>query len=455
MVKTVLVVTPYFPPVGGGGVQRITKFVRYLRDFDWNPIVLTIDQPAYSTFDPSLVSELPTDLPIYRVKAIQPTAFYFTLKRSRRLQATEITPTVTSPNLLRHNIYRMRTIGRRFFQLVLVPDDKVGWVPYARHAALKIIQKQHIDLIFTTCPPYSANMVGAYLTRRTGIPWVADFRDPFLGSDLVPIPTLLHHRFFQDLERHWVQHAARVVSVSPVMTRNFTERYPEIDRDKWVTVLNGYDEEDFNLIDIEPSQNLFLIRHIGTMYANASPDPDAFFRAIYELANADPDVKRFLRVEFIGAADAAWMGAARSGILKYGLQDMILLRDPVSHMEAVQAMLDSSILLMMLGEKSGSEFAIRAKMFEYLRAHRMILALAPKDGAMFDLLHSMDGVHFESPNDSSAIASTLKTWFTMWKQGTLPHPENIGHEMFGRRLLTKKLAQVFDEVVSEKGRNST
>lgn len=450
MAKTVLVVTPYFPPVGGGGVQRITKFVRYLPEFGWNPVVLTIDQPAYSMFDPLLVSELPMELPIHRVKAIQPTAFYFNLKRKKIIGATAATPNAVRSNPLKRISLTMRSIGRHFFQFVLIPDDKVGWVPYAQRAALKIIREQHIDLVFTTCPPYSANIIGDYLTRQTGIPWVADFRDPFLGSDLVPIPTKLHQRIFQRMELRWIQHAVRVISVSPIMTQNFAKRYPEINPEKWITILNGYDEEDFNLSETEPPHNLFLIRHIGTMYANASPDPDAFFRAIYELTNADPDIKQFLRVEFIGGSDAAWVSAVKSGISKYGLQEMIFLHAPVSHKEAVQMMVNSTILLMMLGEKAGAELAIRAKMFEYLHAHRMILALGPQNGAMFDLMHSMDGVHFKSPNDASAIASILMSWFRMWREGTLPRPENIGHNMFGRKALTERLAQVFDKVANEK-----
>ena len=174
MSKKFLVIAYYFPPLGGGGVQRTTKFVRYLPDFDWEPIVLTIDDPAYSIFDNSLLDELPPDLSVYRTKAFQPTKLYFKMKQRQTALDTP-SPSSSKKPALSLVSKRLRNLGVGILNWLLIPDDKIGWVPYALREAHKIIKHHQPSLIYTTSAPFSAHIIGARLAKLTGLPWVADF----------------------------------------------------------------------------------------------------------------------------------------------------------------------------------------------------------------------------------------------------------------------------------------
>ncbi len=446
MRRNVLVIAYYFPPLGGGGVQRTTKFVRYLSEFGWHPVVLSVKNPAYGAYDTALLSDIPADVPIYRAYALQPTALYFRQKRAAVLTSDQAPHSSGVAATLKRAV---RVVGRGVFAFTLFPDDKIGWVPFAIREASAILEKHPIDLIYSTSAPYSAHIIADRVARAARLPWVADFRDPFVGYETIPAPSPLHRRARQRLERHWVTAAKRVISVTPIMTRDFARRYPDIAAEKWRTILNGYDHKDFEDVPPYEAADTFDIRYVGTLHRSVSPDPTPLLHALHDVLSQDPGARQVLRLSFTGQIDATMLQLLQQAVARWNLGDIVSVHPPVTHDDAIRLMTTATVLLAMLDTKSGTELAIPAKCFEYLPAKRPILALSASRGITYDLLHTMDGMHFIDPDDWQQINAQINTWLAQWRLGTLPAPQNVGHQQFSRRQAAAQLADIFQEVVSE------
>jgi len=443
MSKKVLMIAYFFPPVGGGGVQRTAKFARYLPDFGWQPIILTVENAAYSTFDPSLLAELPPDLAVYRTRAFQPTALYFKMKQRQATSPAPAKPPSISPKAL----LRVRAAGRWLSQAVLFPDDKIGWVPYALRQAKQIIKTHQPDLIYSTSAPFSAHIIAERLARQTGLPWVADFRDPYVGDQWSARISPLHGYGRRWLEKKWVQRAQRVIVTSRPTQHDFARRYPHLPATHWETITNGYDEADFAQMHPAPESPFFTLVFVGSAYADANPHPQPLCAAIHALLSAQPDLRAVFRLQFVGSTDRAYRQLLAEAIAHYGLHDVVTFLPSVPHHAAVQSMCNASVLLLMRNTAGGAELVISGKTFEYLRAGRPILALLPQ-GAMQDLLRDVGRAAIFAPTDSAGIQKQLAHWLVQWRAGGLPSATD-DYQAYERRALCKRLATVLDEVTKK------
>jgi hypothetical protein len=449
----VLVIAYLFPPVGGGGVQRPTKFVRYLPNFGWEPIVLSVKKPAYATYDASLLDELPDNLVIKRAKAFDPTALYFKLKRSGKITDSvgNSSSTVAGHQLLKSTLKRtlnpIRLVGRWIVERIFVPDDKIGWVPFALKAARKLINTHQPDVIYTTSAPFSAHIVGARLSKTTGIPWIADFRDPFVTSVVSGPQTPFHHWVRRKLEKNWVHHAARILTTAEHTTEDFCQRYPDYPTSKWVTITNGYDEDDFKEIQVTLPE-VFTLRYVGSLYYKGYSSPDSLLYAIKLFLEDNPQARDQTRVVFTGRLDRTYAGYLENGIRRYELDGVVHVEEPVSHHEAVTRMCTASALLLILATTPGRELTLPGKVFEYLRSGRPILAPLAK-GQTWELLEGRDNVFLAQTDDSESIARHLKVLFGRWQQGKLPDQQQSDIETFERQSLTAQLAIILQELIEK------
>ncbi|KPL02135.1 MAG: hypothetical protein AMJ73_09210, partial [candidate division Zixibacteria bacterium SM1_73] len=202
--RKVLLITYYFPPMGMGGVQRTSKFAKYLPGFGWTPFVLTVKDVHYWAEDPSLLEELPPEVKVIRTGSFDPLRISFKLKSlfKKRKQRNKYVKESTAQ--------RSKLSSWLFF-----PDSKIGWVPFALLSGLNLIRKERIDLIFTTSPPPSLHLVGYLLKLLTGKPWVVDFRDPWTGYKFEIFPTRLHLFLKNQLVRLIIKNADRIISANP------------------------------------------------------------------------------------------------------------------------------------------------------------------------------------------------------------------------------------------------
>ena len=427
--KRLAYVAYFFPPTGGAGVQRTVKFVRYLPAHGWLPTVITVRAAHYWMNDPTLLSEIPASVSVERTGALTGSALLGWLAPARAAGEGN----VRRSGRLQHRL-------RRIAGWLTVPDPYVGWVPFATRAAARALR--HGGVLLTTSSPDSAHLVGLCLARRR-VPWVADFRDPWVRRMSLNPPTFLHRRLHQSLEGMVVRKASRIVTTSEATRQDFLLRYPGIGPRRIVVIPNGYDEEDFPREPPPPDES-FLVLHLGQLNPERPIMPlldclEAFIAQV-------PDARDRMRVEHLGPR----YREDEEAVTRRGLASIVRFRDPLPHREAVRRLLQARVLVLMEQESDRGSLILPGKTFEYLRARRPILGLLPR-GAAWDLITETRSGFCALPSDPVGAAAHLVRLFGAYRAGEAP-PLPVDDRFlqgFERRALAKRLSDLLDEVAAE------
>ncbi len=427
--KKVLIIAYYFPPLGMGGVQRATKFAKYLSSFGWKPFVLTVKDVEYLAKDPSLLEDLPPQVKVIRTESFDPLRISFVLKSffKKRKQKEK--------SVKRSTVEKSKLSSWLFF-----PDSKIGWIPFALLSGLKIIRKERVDLIFTTSPPPSLHLVGYFLKLLTGKPWVADFRDPWIGFHYEDYPTPFHLWLKNRLIGLITQNAKAIVSINEKITQRLVSLYPFIKNIK--TIPNGYDESDFNIPPFVKTDS-FIIAYLGTF----SPDhnPGHFLLGLRSLLDEKKALKEKIKLKHIGLC----MGIDLDGMIKkYDLSEVVERRGYLPHKEALAQLQDASVLLLTTSPSPEAEMISTSKLFEYMPLKKPILAIVPPNGAASQIVSALNLGKVVSPFDPVGIKQELFSFFSDWEKGSLSLNVDEGKiKMFSRKFLTSRLASLFDEII--------
>jgi glycosyltransferase involved in cell wall biosynthesis len=422
--KKVLIISYYFPPLGMGGVQRVTKFVKYLPAFGWKPYVLTVKDVEYIAKDRSLLNDLTDQARITRTGSFDPLRIQFLLKNIFGSRVEEVA---------RESLKKSGLLSWLFF-----PDNKVGWIPFALRKGLSICRREKIDLIFSTSPPPSAHLVALLIKRAAKIPWVADFRDPWIGYKLEKHPTSLHLHLKESLEKRIIINADKVVAANPVIKGELEKTNPR--EENFYLIDQGYDEEDFeNFRSATPEK--FTIGYLGTFSPDCNPEP--FFCALGDSISENLLPKEKIRLLHIGGSLHLNMKKLAQ---KYGLQEILEARGYISHKEALNHMGSASALLLVT---SDDPRVFPAKVFEYLRLGKPILGMVPQDSEMAKLLREMKAQAIVPPENGEGIKQAILASFKDFerKEKSYPLEEKI-LKRFERKELTSRLVSLFDEVIS-------
>ncbi|MEE8106621.1 MAG: glycosyltransferase [Planctomycetota bacterium] len=408
--KRVLMIAYHFPPVSGSsGVHRTLQFARYLRDHDWQPTVLTVHPRAYRETDDSQLEQVPDDVRVVRA---------FALDTSRHLSL----------------------FGRYPLKLAL-PDNWKTWAWGGTRAGLKIIARERPNVIWSTYPIATAHSIGLALHRKSGIPWVADFRDS-MTEDHYPTPRE-RWESYREIEGETVHTCTRAVFTTPGARRMYAERYPDITDDRWAVIQNGYDEEDFRSAEAlpapkrEPGAPLRLV-HAGILYPKER-DPSAFFDAV-KLVSDSADTPRFQVVLRATGHDEHHSRL----IAERGLDEVVRLEPPRPYREALCEMLHADGLL--LFQAANCNHQIPAKVYEYIRAARPVLALTDRAGDTASML-LQNGVESIAALDSvDEIESCLRAFL---KECETPREAGVDESVaqHSREGRTRELAALFAGVV--------
>ena len=431
--KKVLFVAYYFPPMGMGGVQRAVKFVKYLPEFGWEPVVLTVKDVRYYASDGSFLSEI-KGRKILRSESLDPLRMAFRLSNMRKNGTTE------------KSDCWMPTFWQRMFAnfspWFFLPDSKLLWIPRAFFLAQRYLRSHGVDLIFTTSPPHSAHLLGLWLKQRSGLPWIADFRDNWQSVPYENVPTAVHRMVNRGMARRVVKTADKIVTVSRPLTEELAA-LSDKSREDFETLFNGFDKADFQSV-LPRSLEKFTITYCGTL----SPilNPDVFLRGVNQAVQADPNVKVSLHVRFVGSVYGMDLNAM---VTHYGLNAMVEQVGYVSHRESIAYLLGADLLLLLIPEDAG-EGMVTGKLFEYLASGKPILAVAPKGEAERFVIKYGRGIVV--PHDANRIAAQLLRSFELWKRGDLKVtvPRWKGLEPLERRSQTKNLASLFDEAIQKR-----
>lgn len=416
--RQILMIAYYFPPFGGAGVQRSLKFVKYLPEFGWLPVVLSAKPAGHHLKDETLLAEIPTGVQVQRVDA---------LRLPLRLP------------------WRVRNLITRW---VLMVDEQVGWLPYALPAARRLLKAHDIRVIFTTSAPYSAHLIGYRLKQEFNLTWIADFRDPWIDNFNYAFPTLLHRRFAESLERRILSRADLVTVASETMRHTVLERYPQLAPDNVVTITNGFDPADFEgITPVSRDSRRFQITYTGSFYAKKLT-PDDFLQCLRRLIDQGQVDADRIQVNLIGNIGMH----AKKTIAELGLTGVVHAPGYVNHRKSISYLLAADLLLLILPDGAGSQAILTAKLFEYLAAQKPILAIAPPGEAAELITRAGAGV-VVPVGDSQSLIREIVNCYDQWEKGELRiNSDPTAWQIYNRRALTQKLAQKLDEHLARQGR---
>ncbi len=420
MNKKVLIITYYWPPAGGPGVQRVLKFAKYLPEFGWEPIILTVENGDYHATDESLLKDVPQNLKVHKIKAFSVLDLYKKiLGRKKAISSFELTK---SEGGLKFKI--IKWIRANLF----IPDARGGWKRAAVKRGLRIIREEKPEIIFTSSPPHSLQLIGLKLKRKTGVKWVADFRDPwtdaFWDKELPRLKII--QKLNLSIEKRVIGNADELITISNGCAQLLSKDSGK----KFKLLFNGYDDLDFNGI-IKSGSNKFRINYVGSI--SSKQNPINFFKSIQALPL---ETKELLEVNFYGSFDSEVIMKSREN------GNYTRFHSYISHDMAIKKMVDSEILLILIPENSKG--IITGKLFEYLATKNFILGIAPENNEIESLLTECSiGQVFGYNHD---LTDVLNERISQWKKGK----ENLVNidaiKKYSRRQITGDLSKTLNKV---------
>jgi hypothetical protein len=431
--KKVLVITYYWPPSGGPGVQRILKFVQYLPQFGWQPVVLTVKQGEYPELDPGLQAHVSADLEIHRTRTAEPYAFYRIFVTGGKFEKipTFVLTEQNDRNILKRAAAKIR--GNLF-----VPDAKIGWIPFAVRKAMDIISKDGIDLIFSTSPPQTVNLIAAKVSHKSGLRWVADMRDPW--TDIFYYHQLKRYRWARKLDQHLekssLSAAGSIITVSSHLKEVLENKNPV----NVEVIPNGFDEADFSDTVPEPSHK-FCILHTGHLAGNQNPE--VLWKVLSSLCSSNEQFRNFLQLEFYGSIHSR----INASLVEFNLQEYIRFNPYVSHDRIVEVMRGASLLYFVIPECSYSRGILTSKLFDYIGARRPVLGIGPPDGDAAAILNEVGSGSVFAYHDTDGVERRIAELFGEWqKHGITVASPSDNYLKYSRRYETGQLADIFNRI---------
>ncbi|MGO3182040.1 MAG: glycosyltransferase family 4 protein [Aequorivita sp.] len=419
--KRALIITYYWPPAGGPGVQRWLKFVKYFREFGVEPIVYAPENPNYPLVDDNFSSEIPLDIEIIKQSISEPYRFakLFSKKKTKQFSSGIISKKdVSAVEKL------MLYVRGNFF----IPDARVGWVKPSVKFLSKYITENPVDVIITTGPPHSLHLIGMELQKELNIKWIADFRDPWT--------TIHYHKSLRLNKESEMKHKALEASVlksadivtvtSPTTKKEFemiTERPIEV-------ITNGFDVSKNISFEMDTK---FSISHIGSLLSERNPQ--ILWKVLADICKENTSFKNDLLLKFAGAVSEE----VKQSIEDFGLNENCDFLGYVSHSEALKLQNESQVLLLVEIDSAETRAIIPGKLFEYLAAKRPIIALGPKESDIEGIIKETKTGKFFDYRDDNELKMELLLLYQQFKNGKL-EVVSEGIEKFSRRELTKQMA---------------
>lgn len=415
MSQKILIVAYHYPPVRvSSGIQRTLKFSAYLRDHGWEPLILTVSPRAYEQVSEDQMGEIPADLVVERA---------FGLDTSRHL-----------------------AIKGRYLRVMAQPDRWVSWWPMATWRGLQMIRRHRPAAIMATFPIATAHLIGLTLSRLTGVPLIADFRDAMTEPDYPRDP--LTWKVQRRLERAVVKHCKRAVFTTEGTLQMYAERFPDIPAARWAVIENGFDEENFRDAEagldrsrLAEAGRMVLV-HSGVLYPQER-DPRPFFTALRELRDAGTIDAGCLKVVLRATGSDDYY---RRLLAEFGIEELVSLEGTIPYREALREMLRADGLL--LFQAAICNHQIPAKLYEYARAGQPILALTDLAGNTAAHLRALGCADVADIADAQSIRRVLEDFLRRWRQGALSGISPDAAQTCSRRSRTAELAGLLDGIAT-------
>ena len=422
----VLIITYYWPPSGGSGVQRWLKFVKYLRNFNVEPVVYTVDNPKYAILDETLQGEIPTTVEVLKQPIKEPNnIFSFFGKKSKKTSAGFLD---ANPSLFGKMLQYIRA---NYF----IPDARKFWIKPSVQFLTEYLSDNKIDVIITTGPPHSLHLIGLQLKQKLAIKWIADFRDPWTDIDYfhqLPLTKKTIRKHYQ-LEEEVVSTADYVLVVGKTMKEKYLKFNQNIE-----VITNGFDDvedESKDELDIK-----FSIVHIGMM--NADRNPKILWKVLSNLIKENQDFAEDLQLKFVGKLAHEVFESIKNNKLSSVIEFIPYL----PHKEVVIFQQSAQILLLAVNKVPSADGIITGKVFEYLQANRPILAIAPPEGDLAEIINNTKAGRVVGFEDEETLKKDILEMYKAYKKYKLVvNSKSI--EQYHRKNLTGDLADVIKKIV--------
>lgn len=437
--KKVLIITYYWPPSGGAGVQRWLKFTKYLREYGWEPVIYTPENPESPNTDSSLEKDVPKNLTVVKTKIWEPYNFYKVFigqKKDQKINAAFLTESKKPKKFEKIAVW----IRGNFF----IPDARKFWVkPSVKY--LESYLKQHpVDAVISTGPPHSMHLIALGLKRKLNIPWMADFRDPWTNIDFyskLMLTSFADHKH-KRLELEVLKEADVVTCVGKTwldeLAQIYNSQYTNHHSAKFRFISNGYDPDDYSDEKVEADKK-FSIVYIGTL--DKSRNPGILWKTLSDIVKKNSSFANDLQIKLVGKTDIA----VTEDIEKNELLPYMEKIPYLTHAEVTQVQKKSQVLLLLINNTPNAMGITTGKFFEYLAAKRPILCIGPKGGDADKILAETKGGLISGYEDSETLETNILYFYNKYKQGNLPC-ESVNIEKYSRKMLTGEVADVLNSI---------
>ncbi|MEO6941047.1 MAG: glycosyltransferase family 4 protein [Candidatus Kapaibacterium sp.] len=421
---TVLVIAYYFPPMGLSGVQRTLKFVKYLAEFGWKPIVITAGEMPYYASDETLLEEIAPLIERGEVEIVR-------------------TESAGLPGKGKNGILKLpgaayQRFRSKLLQTFLQPDSRIGWKKHALKAIDAIYARENIDAIFSTAPPYTDFLIAKEVRAKYGTPYLMDYRDAWVSNPVLNFyATPFHKAYAAKLEDECLRASDAVTVVNRGMKEVLLNNYNFLNHEDVRILPHGFDPEDFEraapFAGHVGAKEKFRITYSGTFYVGRSPK--VFLEGVCAAVAQAPGLKKDLELLFVGVLQKEYYKL----IQRLGLEGNSVVRGYVAHRESVGLLLSSDVLWMTMSD----DISAPGKLYEYFGARKPILGLVPKDSQAARMLIDYGAAIITAPDDSAGVTEAILTLYELWKRDALGFDVNESFvQGFDRRMLTRDLARV-------------
>jgi glycosyltransferase involved in cell wall biosynthesis len=406
--------------MGMGGVQRTAKFTKYLHYFGWQPHVLTVNPTVYLAKDEYLLNDVEkAGVIIHRTGA-------------------------KNENNGHHKVVKFKKDSNRkllsnISQTFLIPDSKILWKNKAAELGSEIIEKENIDLIYSTAPPYTDFLIAVMLKQKYGIPLVLDYRDSWIDCPNNFYPTPFHKNRHRKLEDGVLHNADAVITINSRIKELILEKYPFVNGEKIKVIPQGFDNEDFQPDNTQNKKTKFRITYSGSFLNYYTPKH--FLDALVKIFNNNHELKNKIEAMFIGTFPDEYKKYAEEN----GVLDSLIFTGYIEHSKVTKYLSESDVLWMMINKTVRSDLHSTGKLYEYFGARKSIIACVP-EGVARTSLKDHGAVILTGPDDVNAIADAILKYYEMYLNHTLPIPDEKFITAYDRKTLTGTLSGLFDSV---------
>ncbi len=417
----VLVLAYYYPPLGLSGVQRTLKFTKYMKNFNWEPTVITTGDVAYFAHDFSLLKEAEEA----GVRIIRTEAFDVNAIIGKQYK------TVNIPKEY------IRKILSGISKAVFIPDNKKSWAKKAYKTAKILLEKEKFDIIFVTIPPYSSFVYAAKLKKEFGIPLFVDYRDLWLGNHFAFYPTPYHKYRHKKLEYRSLRSTEKVIVINRRIKEKLLLTYPFLSFKDVIIIPHGFDPADFEVAEEKfESSGKMKLTYAGMFYENITPE--FFLRAFKQLSIERPDIAAHIELEFIGHLRRE----NKKLIQELGISEFVRDHGYLDHRETVKRMKRSDILWMMIGKAKNANTISTSKLYDYIGTRKPILGCVV-EGAAYSDLNEYGAAFITTPDNVQEIKNTIIKIHNLYQQNNLPIPDDNFVLKHDRVKLTEELTKAF------------